>query len=327
MKIKMNDIMYVKKTGNKFRVSWKMTEWCNYRCPYCYMKKAVSSKNTIPFERILEIAEHIDPIIEKQANGRKTFIHLIGGEVCYYDLIQVFEKIKSPLNNAIIATNFSQSLDYWKNLKNYLNDRHTRANIIASFHLGQCDENEFVEKAIALNAHVKCVVNSENISLYKPYFERLKGYCIIEPTVERDNINSCEQLTGEDLIYLDQLNSEMNKKNSPYFEVTMRDGTVHNFGTNIEFINSIDVGGFDPDGFMCTAGLDGIRIAPDGSLRRAGCRHASVSQNRLGFITDEDILVKLPTEPWICKTIEAGKDGILVHKMCTCFSNATMWRA
>lgn len=325
MKIRMDDIQFVKKTGNNFKVSWKMTSWCNYRCPYCYMKEEVEKGNNhTPFEKVLEIASNIDKIINHQAKGRRVVLHLIGGEICYYDLIQVLERIKSPLLKGVIfATNFSNTLDYWQKLVMYCKSRGIKPNIIASFHLSQCDKDEFVEKAIKIGARVKCVVNSKNINEYRPYFERLrKAGNRIEVTVERDFINSCEQLSGKDLEYVNELNEEMKKNSTPYFEVTMKDGRVIPFGTNIEFINSIDVGGFDPEGFVCTAGLDGIRITQTGKLQRAGCRHASIL-NDVGNILDE---YTLPTTPIICKTSEADSKGVWKHKMCTCFGNSSMWR-
>lgn len=325
MKIKMSDIIEVKKTGNNFKVSWKMTSWCNYRCSYCYMKGEVEKgNNNTPFEKVLEIASHIDNVIKVQAKGRKVILHLIGGEICYYDLIQVIDKIKSPLLSGVIfATNFSAPLEYWQKLSAYCYSRNIKPNIIASFHLEQCDKDEFVNKAIAVKARVKCVVNSKNISVYKPYFEKLREAGIrIEATVERDNENSCEQLQGEDLEYVNKLNEELQSNSKPYFVVTTKDGVQHEFPTNIAFINSIDIGGYDPDGFLCTAGLDGIRINQEGKLLRAGCRHATMLRD-IGDILGE---YKLPTQPIICKTLEAGKDGILKHKMCTCFGNASMMR-
>ena len=57
----------------------------------------------------------------------------------------------------------------------------------------------------------------------------------------------------------------------------------------------IEGGGFDPEGFECTAGLDGVRIEVDGSLRRAGCQWCGKEENWLGnLITGE---YTLPTEP------------------------------
>lgn len=326
-KIKMDDIVRVEKTNDNFKISWKMTDACNYRCPYCYMKEAVAKQKHTPQEDVERIASRIDKLIEVQANGRGVMLHLIGGEICLYDLISVLDKIKSEqLKSVIFATNFSKDLEYWEKLSDYCHKRDVKPIIIASFHLTECNHEEFVSKAINLGVHVKAVINVDNIETYRPYFDRLvKNGNAVEVTVERDNENSAKKLTEEQLHYVSMLNSRLLRK-QVYFRVTLKSGRVISYPSNISFINSIDVGGFDPEGFVCTAGLTGIRIAQDGSLRRAGCRHASVSQNRLGSILDDDVWDKLPKEPWICKTTEAGKDGILVHKMCTCFGNASMWR-
>lgn len=326
-KIKMDDIVRVEKTNDNFKISWKMTDACNYRCPYCYMKEAVAKQKHTPQEDVERIASRIDKLIEVQANGKDVMLHLIGGEICLYDLISVLDKIKSKqLKSVIFATNFSKDLGYWNKLSDYCRKRDINPIIIASFHLTECNHEEFVDKAMKLGVHVKAVVNADNIETYRLYFDRLvKNGNAVEVTVERDNENSAKKLTEEQLHYVSMLNSRLLRK-QVYFKVTLKNGRVISYPSNISFINSIDVGGFDPEGFVCTAGLNGIRIAQDGSLRRAGCRHASVSQNRLGSIFDDDIWDKLPKEPWICKTREAGKDGILVHKMCTCFGNASMWR-
>lgn len=327
MIIKMDDIIRVEKLHRSFKISWKMTDACNYRCPYCYMKDAVAKQKHTPQEFVEKIASRLDKLIEVQSKGRPINLHLIGGEICLYDLVPVIDKIRSKqLKSIILATNFSAKDDYWQRLTDYCIRRNITPNIISSFHLSQCDKDDFVRKAIKFKTHVKAVVNSENIDTYRPYFDKLlENGNRVEVTVERDNQNKCIRLTEEQQGYIDSLNNEL-LKHQTYFNVYLKNGDVVTFPSNISFINSIDVGGFDPDGFICTAGIDGIRIAQDGSVRRAGCRHASVSQNRLGNILDDDIWDKLPKEPWVCKTIEAGKDGILVHKMCTCFGNASMWR-
>lgn len=321
--LKMDDIEVVKKTKNQFKISWKMTDWCNYRCPYCYMSNAIArtNKNT-PFEKILEIASKIDELIKKQAKGRKISLHLIGGEVGYYDLQKVFEKIKSNIQMVVIATNFSNKEEYWFSLKKYLSMRNTRCNIIASFHISQCNPEEFCKKVINVGAKVKVVLNNQNIPIYKPYLDYLiDNQIVVQPTIERDDKNSCIKLTSENRMYVDFLNKKLNETTTPYFEVTLKNGSIVNFGSNIEFINSIDIGGFDSEGFECTAGIDGIRIRPDGGLQRAGCKMAFL-HGQLGNILSE---YTLPTEPFIC-TSKYFENGIEKIKYCTAFSNASMRR-
>ena len=144
----------------------------------------------------------------------------------------------------------------------------------------------------------------------------------IEATIKRDEENKCEQLKGDNLKYVDELNDELRKTSATYYEVEMRDGTIIPFFANIEFINSIDLGGFDSEGFLCTAGIDGIRIRPDGGLQRAGCKMAFL-HGRLGSILGE---YELPTEPLVCTSKYIDNDGIEKIKYCTCFGNTTMTR-
>lgn len=341
MKIKMEDIVSAERVIGfreedkvkhfQFKLSWKMTNWCNYRCSYCYMSKAVSNThNQTPFKDILTIAKNINYIIPK---GRFTELHLIGGEVGWYNLVEVLDQITSPdLKRVIVATNFSSPIDFWKVLKEYCKSRGIQLLIIASFHLEMCDKDEFVSKAIEVNAKVKCVVNSKNIKEYMPYFEKLKEHNIrIQPTVERDSFNIAEKFDQENLQYLDKLNGDLEKKSIPYYKVTMKDGTIHWFYSNIEFINSIDVGGFDGEGFYCSAGIDGLRIDVDGRVVRAGCQMCSTDTLALGNLLTGDI-PKLVTEGIICRSLQRRKrnsDGSynVFKKYCTAFNNTSMYRS
>ena len=321
----MDDIIAVNKTGNKFKVSWKMTSNCNYRCSYCYMKNEVC-KETTPFEKILKIADRINPIIEKQAKGRDVLLHLIGGEVSQYDLIEVLKRVNCKF--VIIATHFSAPVSYWLNLKSYCLNKGIQLNIIASMHLEMIDPSKFIEKVnevynwmIPGSIRIKAVVTPDTIKKYKQWFDQTEAE--IECTVERGESNTSFDMTDNE--YLRSLNSKLD---STYFEVLTRDGVWHKYATNIEFINSVkgDYGvGFNPDGFKCTAGLDGIRINQAGDLLRAGCRHASI--HKLCSIFDDDYLDKLPTKEWICCTNEADSKGIRKLKLCTCFGNASMERS
>ena len=107
-----------------------------------------------------------------------------------------------------------------------------------------------------------------------------------------------------------------------YYYITTKSGEKIPFYSNIEMINNIEGGGFDPEGFECTAGIDGIRIDVDGSLRRAGCQWCGKKENWLGnLITGE---YTLPTESIICHTTIEHKYLGQRHKFCTAFGNTSM---
>ena len=323
--LKMDDIVEVIRNDNTFKISWKMTNWCNYRCSYCYMSKSVSETITnTPMEHLLKIANEINNIIEKQANGRNITLHLIGGEVGYFDLIKILDCIKSKqLSQVIIATNFSSSIKYWYKLLQYCNNRNCWLNIIASLHIEQCNIEDFIKKVKTMGKHarIKCVINDNNIKQYKEIFSNLKGI-VIQPTLERNSDNENSSITKETKEYIDYLNSKLDKSIVPYYYVITKSGKRIPFYSNIEMINNIEGGGFDPEGFECTAGLDGVRIDVDGSLRRAGCQWCGKKENWLGnLITGE---YTLPTEPIICHTTIDHKYLGKRHKYCTAFGNTSM---
>ena len=325
--LKMDDIVEIIRNDDTFKISWKMTNWCNYRCSYCYMSKSVSETITnTPIEQLLKIACELDNIIEKQANGRNITLHLIGGEVGYFDLIKILDCIKSKqLSQVIIATNFSSSIKYWYKLLQYCNNRNCWLNIIASLHIEQCNIEDFIKKVKIMGKHarIKCVINDNNVKQYKEIFSNLKGI-IIQPTLERNSVNENSSIAKETKEYIDYLNSKLDKSIVPYYYIITKSGKRIPFYSNIEMINNIEGGGFDPEGFECTAGLDGVRIDIDGSLRRAGCQWCGKKENWLGnLITGEYIL---PTEPIICHTTIDHKYLGKRHKFCTAFGNTSCKR-
>lgn len=325
--LKMDDILLVEKPVNNFRISWKMTNWCNYRCKYCYMSSQVrAAQKQDSLEFLKSISSKIDRLIELSAKGRKVVLHLIGGEVGYYDLISVLDEIKSPqLKAVIIPTNFSNSIDYWRKLKDYCHNRDIRCNIVASLHLTECNIDEFVDKCKKLDVHVKCVISPENVKQYRPILDDLLANGnVVEPTIERYDNNKCRQdFEEDDWNWILHLNDELAKRHT-YYIVTTKDGQRHKYGSNIAFINDIDIGGFDPNGWMCSCGEDNLRIDQIGRLLRGGCRHCYI--HPLGSLFDESTYEKLPLKPWICNTNEEDDKGIAKLKLCTAFSNATIWR-
>ena len=117
------------------------------------------------------------------------------------------------------------------------------------------------------------------------------------------------------------------------------DGTVIDYPTNISFINDIEGGMYVPHNFLCTAGLDGIRINQKGQLLRAACTWCSskFGPGKLGDICGE---YTLPTEPVKCNCLEIPTEKVDENgkktgepdyentrkKGCTCFCNASMYR-
>ncbi len=322
--IKMEDIVRVDRCSNYFKISWKMTNWCNYRCSYCYMSNSVSETLTnTSLEHLLKISSEIDNIIEKQAKNRPVSLHLIGGEVGFFNLVKVIDCIKSKnLKLVIIATNLSSPIIYWIKLLRYLKLRNIELKIIASLHLEQCDKKEFIQKVMILgdSAEIKCVINDNNVEEYRELFKNVNN--IIIPTQERTKDNKNGKISLKTKEYIDDLNKKLDKKLKPYYTITTKDNKKFVFYSNVEMINNIEGDGFDPNEFICTAGLDGIRIDIDGSLRRAGCQWCGKQENWLGNLIIGEY--KLPTKPIICHTTIKHKFLGERHKFCTAFGNTSM---
>lgn len=334
--IKMDDIVSIEIPPEanglkKFKVSWKMLSWCNYRCDYCYMKNEVARHPYPDINQIKNIASRINPIVQHQLAltdiNRPVQLHLIGGEVSYLPLDEIIDIMDIPqMNFVTLATNLSNKVEYYARLRDHLKSKPAKLGIVASFHLTQCDPIEFMDKVTELNAVSKIVLDESNVDSYVPYIEELLDRKVrVQITINRDSTNNSKASINKSMSYVEHLNDIFRGKSKSYFIVTTKDGTKHRVGSNIELINSIDIGGLDPTGFTCTAGVDGIRFNQKGDVLRAGCRHASI--HKIGNIFDEDILDKLPTSPWKCITTEADDKGILKTKLCTCFSNADIYRS
>ena len=121
-----------------FDISWKMTKWCNYRCPYCYMRDFLTKQT--PFETVLQIASKIDTLVPKTA--KYINLHLIGGEVTYYDLIKVLQCIKTKINTIQIITNFSNTEEYYGKLISYILSIGAIPSICCSIHTTQIKDRE-----------------------------------------------------------------------------------------------------------------------------------------------------------------------------------------
>ena len=337
--ISMNDIMAIERPYDKrpiFKISWKMTDFCPYSCSYCYMANAVEKakkcqNNPTQFD-VEEISSRIDELFECLGNKKDSIqLHLIGGEPSIFNLIKVIDKIKTPnLKYLNLATNLYRNVDYYKELKRYCNSRGIEYGSSASFHITQCNPQEYVDKVLELGVQTKIVVNNENLKLYKPYLEMFMNNNIsIELTVERNSKNECVQLTDDNLDFVQkvreyQFNRKMQHKSYlPYYTVTLRNGQKINYSSNIAMINSIKEGALDTTGFYCTAGLHNVRIEKNGNLKRSACRLCSM-YFKMGNILKGDY--EKPNGEIICKCEEKGKDGILQEKYCTAFNNTSMHR-
>lgn len=144
-----------------FTIHWKLTEWCNYRCEYCFQRD--NDRTWRDYATVCSAADKINAFIDKINKPTKLF--LIGGEVTYYDLIDLLEKHLTSRNifKINLTTNLSKDLEFFQNLKNYCLSRNIELMLTASMHLSQIKNiDEFIDKCVSLNCGINSVLGNDN---------------------------------------------------------------------------------------------------------------------------------------------------------------------
>lgn len=135
---------------NKYDVviKWRLTTACNLKCPYCIQNGGMTDHNArIDYDKILNVAKEINEVILRRPETSFQ-LNLIGGEVTLCDLKNVMKKITSPnLKLLNITTNFTRSIDYFKELADYLHSKGIKLNVTASWHERAHSLEQFIKKA------------------------------------------------------------------------------------------------------------------------------------------------------------------------------------
>jgi len=193
----MSEIILIKKNlgiENYFNLTYNVTECCNYHCPYCMQgNKPKKDTNSILIEKI---SKEINKIICKlKQQGKNIDFHLIGGEVSIYDIKNLILK-NIDLSNIYrfsMVTNLSRSVEYYKELLNYLKENKVNIRIKASFHPTEVSEENFINKIKSLKDYniipsLLLTKNEEiNECVYNVY-NKLKEINI-QPSVSVERVN------------------------------------------------------------------------------------------------------------------------------------------
>ena len=170
-------IRSINKNNKYFTVSWKMTQWCNQKCSYCYQKHT----EWIDYSKICATADLLNRVLDKL--NLDLDLQFVGGEITYYDLIDLLDNhLKSKnLKKITIITNFSRDINYFNNLSNYCTNRGIKFNIVISYHDEYTTFKDLMEKIIKLNkeiwiSHINVVVTNQNYLELKKDFIEIKNW-------------------------------------------------------------------------------------------------------------------------------------------------------
>ena len=168
-------ILSVDKHTRYFDINWKMTLWCNYKCSYCFQEKLKLTPKEIIYDRAIKINQ----LINKLDCG--CCLQLVGGEITFYDLKEIFSKyITSPnLKRITLITNFSRDVSYFNELGDFLKTKGVELFIVISYHEEyNQDYNKFFDKISQLNnnvrlSHLSVVLTNNNYQFIKDLFDNL----------------------------------------------------------------------------------------------------------------------------------------------------------
>ncbi len=161
--------------GFDCRVKWRMTDICNYSCPYCargnflsaYSAEKIASENIA----LAGTAEKISALLS-DSGFKNVKIDLIGGEVSLLDLESILSRITAEnVAEYNITTNLSRPADYYISLASRF-----PVSMTASLHESEADIVEFFVKAGKIKSSgalrgfkcetVSCADNQETVGKF-----------------------------------------------------------------------------------------------------------------------------------------------------------------
>lgn len=272
-----NNIVSIINNERLFTIKWRLTEWCNYRCSYC-LRKFKGQNTKLDELKILKTASQVNRLIEEADKGVK--LNLIGGEVTFLDLKKIISLVTSNnLKRIHITTNFSNKLEYYIDLANYLKSRNIQLSMNVSYHNEYSNLDDFVDKANKFKNSVdlysfkiEFVVAPENENL----LEDVKNKCSQN---KLDFLIEIDKSQNED--YFKTLNIESNLE-KPRWTIKYKDGIFTNKITRSQFINNFKDKLFPSKDFYCTSGATYVYIREDKAAKNSACVHGN------GYIPIED---------------------------------------
>ena len=248
---------------NYFNLTYNTTKCCNYHCPYC-MQGNKPKKDTNPI-LIEKISKEINRIIYNlKQQGKNIDFHLIGGEVSIYDIKNLILKNidLSNIYSFSMVTNLSRSVEYYKELFEYLIQNNVDIRIKASYHPTETYKEDFINKIKNLKDYniipsLLITKNEEtNENVYSMY-NKLKEINI-QPSV------SVERIDGIPIDVSFIKNKEMLSEDRCKFHVYYNNNEKELL-TKYELLNKIK----NTKDYLCDINNSKLIIGPKGNIKNA----------------------------------------------------------
>lgn len=272
---KSSDIIKLDKMYSRsdlINISWKVTQFCNYKCDYCIQRKSWIDKPDVNQKQIEIIAQKIhDLIMRSKKNIRLSFI---GGEATLFDLSKIIPILDNEyIKQYYLTTNLSRPVDYYLKLENLITETYNkRYSFVASLHETQCNVDDFFNKMLQLRyGYVSIVVTKDNYAEIIEITEKYKDKVKIVLVPEKNNNTKQKEVKILPSQVLEYMKEHNNVKNKITMIVTFKGNDIKFYNSFVGLYNDLDDKILDLRGYKCTP--RGFRITPDGIIKRGICNY------------------------------------------------------
>jgi len=274
---------------NWFLVSWTLSNKCNYRCSYCPEHLHSGSTGQPEWSTVERFIKTFS------VPNKELCYRLSGGEPTHWKhFIDMAKLVKECGHTFSFMTNGSQSVDYYKDIDNYIDG------MIISYHPEYADTAHIIEVANSMSCPVAL-----NLMMVPDQFNKLSDiaetmfrntdHLAIWPKVILDKSNP-DHITNEPADYTESQLELL--KNWPYFrkldDIKLHRGNILLDGEKTDanklILNALN----NHKNWKCYGGLDMVNIDMWGNMYRSDCQQGGPLGNieRYG----------LPTIPIVCNT-------------------------
>lgn len=256
-------------------IKWRLTDICNYSCPYC-IRKPLAKPADEDERKCIEVLPYVRKIAQKlhTNTGKPVKVDLIGGEVTVFS--KLGDIVKGLLEEDCVDKVNITSNFFSDKLFEIANDKLT---VTVSYHPTQTTEPlaDFIERAARLKDRVR-FLKCETVATYEAAhideFVRLCKEYNLDYQVEEDLLD--ERCKGKGCA---------SKKPSPRYRVTDDNGVTKEFGTRNGFLKTWGIKGslVDVRGHLCSRDFDYIYIERDEVMYCFGKRPVAQAQVSQGL--------------------------------------------